>query len=415
MARKPRIPKYSLHKPSGRARVIVNGRHIWLGKHNSTESIERYNRIIAEIAAAPTGVSHEAEVPVGEPRAVVEVLALYLEHAKTYYVKDGKPTDQLAIVKGALRPVQQLYGRSLVTEFGPLKLKAVRQSMVDSGLCRKEVNRRVRIIQQAFKWAASEEFVEASIHVNLDTVDSLKEGRTDAPDYDPVEAVADEVVDATLPHLPPVIADMVRTQRLTGARPGEICNLRPCDLDRSDSMVWVYRPSSHKSQHRKKARAIYFGPRAQEVITPYLLRSAESYCFSPAESEWKRLKEAHAKRKTSLRCGNKPGTNRQRKPKRKPRDQYDTRAYRRAISRAVQKENKERLKAAKEAGIPESEVELLEDWAPNRLRHATGSEVRKLFGLESAQVILGHAKADTTEIYAERNAELARSVARKIG
>lgn len=38
MAKRPRIPKYSLHKPSGRARVILNGRHIFLGKYGSDES-----------------------------------------------------------------------------------------------------------------------------------------------------------------------------------------------------------------------------------------------------------------------------------------------------------------------------------------------------------------------------------------
>ncbi|MCH8853107.1 MAG: site-specific integrase, partial [Planctomycetes bacterium] len=41
--------------------------------------------------------------------------------------------------------------------------------------------------------------------------------------------------------------------------------------------------------------------------------------------------------------------------------------------------------------------------------------VRKQVGLEAAQVHLGHAKANTTEIYAERNLELAREIARQIG
>ena len=36
-------------------------------------------------------------------------------------------------------------------------------------------------------------------------------------------------------------------------------------------------------------------------------------------------------------------------------------------------------------------------------------------GLEAAQVALGHAKADVTQVYAERDTELAREVMRKIG
>jgi site-specific recombinase XerC len=42
-------------------------------------------------------------------------------------------------------------------------------------------------------------------------------------------------------------------------------------------------------------------------------------------------------------------------------------------------------------------------WAPNRLRHSAATEIRKNFGLEAAQVILGHSAADVTQIYAERD------------
>ena len=74
----------------------------------------------------------------------------------------------------------------------------------------------------------------------LSTVAGLRMGRTYCPRDQPVLPVADELVDATLPHLPVVIADMVRFQRLTGCRPGEVCQLRPCDVDRSGEM-WEYR------------------------------------------------------------------------------------------------------------------------------------------------------------------------------
>jgi hypothetical protein len=33
-----RVPAYRLHRPSGQARVIINGRHIYLGKFGSPES-----------------------------------------------------------------------------------------------------------------------------------------------------------------------------------------------------------------------------------------------------------------------------------------------------------------------------------------------------------------------------------------
>jgi hypothetical protein len=54
-------------------------------------------------------------------------------------------------------------------------------------------------------------------------------------------------------------------------------------------------------------------------------------------------------------------------------------------------------------------------FAPNQIRHLTGTKVRGLFSLEHAQVVLGHAKADVTQRHAERDLALARDVALKIG
>jgi len=45
------VPSYRLHKPSGQARVIINGEHIYLGQYGSAESREKYARLIAEMPA----------------------------------------------------------------------------------------------------------------------------------------------------------------------------------------------------------------------------------------------------------------------------------------------------------------------------------------------------------------------------
>ncbi len=58
---------------------------------------------------------------------------------------------------------------------------------------------------------------------------------------------------------------------------------------------------------------------------------------------------------------------------------------------------------------------LLPHWHANQLRHSKATDVRRQFGLEAAQVGLGHAKADVTQVYAERDAALAMEVMRKIG
>ena len=54
-------------------------------------------------------------------------------------------------------------------------------------------------------------------------------------------------------------------------------------------------------------------------------------------------------------------------------------------------------------------------WRPNRLRHSRATEIRRRYGLEAAQVALGHSRADVTQVYAERDLALAERVAREIG
>ncbi len=54
-------------------------------------------------------------------------------------------------------------------------------------------------------------------------------------------------------------------------------------------------------------------------------------------------------------------------------------------------------------------------WAPNQLRHLVGTKIRPEMGPEASQVVLGHVHADVTQIYAERNAELAKQAMERLG
>jgi integrase len=80
----------------------------------------------------------------------------------------------------------------------------------------------------------------------------------------------------------------------------------------------------------------------------------------------------------------------------------------RAGPRAVGLLNKARLKE-------DPTAKPVADWSPNQLRHAAATEIRRRFGLEAAQVVLGHSTADITQVYAERNQALAAQVIREIG
>ncbi|MEI6258146.1 MAG: site-specific integrase, partial [Planctomycetota bacterium] len=337
---------------------------------------------------------------------VAELASLYVEHCRTYYrTPDGKRTstyDNALQAVRALRP----FDDTLASAFGPRKLGMIRDSEAARGRARVGCNAIVKHVRRLFQWAESQELVPRGTHNSLKTVEPLRHGRTSAPELPPIEPVDDAVVDATLPYLSEIVADMVRLQRLTGSRPGEVCKLRPSDIDKSQ-VVWKWRPPTHKTSWRGKERVIMIGPRAQTLLKRYLLRDGKAFCFSPAESEERRSAIRRLERQSPM-----TPSQRARKPKangrRRPRDLYDTASYRRAITRAVEQLNAE-LKLKNPNAKP------VEDWAPNRLRHTAGTEVRKKFGLEAAQVVLGHASADITQVYAERNEELAAKVIRQIG
>ena len=239
-----RVPKYCLHKGTGQAYVTHNGHRHYLGVHGSDESIERYNRFVGELVTISPVDSPRQQAPSPYAITVGEVLAGFWRFAQEYYVKDGQPTSQVSLVKASLSPVRELYQNLAAEDFGPVALKAVRQRMIEchkqptknnrprKPLCRKEVNRRVQIVKQAFKWAVAEEMIRPAVYQALRAVPGLKKGRTEVADHPPVAAIPDEVIDATVPYLPPVVGDMVRLQRLSGMRPGEVTSIRPCDVDR---------------------------------------------------------------------------------------------------------------------------------------------------------------------------------------
>ena len=385
----PRVPSYRRHKPTNQAVVTIDGRDFYLGKWNSKASTSEYDRLISEWTA------NGRRLPSNDDVTVVEVIAAYVKFAKGYYRKNGMVTREYGHVVEVLRMLNGLYGRKLANEFGPLALKAIRQRMIDKGLSRGYINECIGRITRCFKWAVENELVHPDVYHGLSAVSGLRKGRSEAREPAPVLPVDDATVQATLPHLSVVVADMVRLQRLMGSRPQDVTNLRPCDIDISGD-VWLYRPYTYKGEHRGRQRILAIGPRGQEVLRPYLLREKESFCFSPADSEKKRRQAEHEKRKTPLSYGNRPGTNRRSKPIRTPGDRYTTESYRRAIHRACDK-----------GGVPR--------WSPNRLRHSAGTEIRKRYGLEAAQVILGHASADVTQIYAERDLQKAVEIMREVG
>ena len=183
MARpKNKIPSYLPHKRSGQARVRIGGRDIYLGTFGSPESKELYAQLIAEHFA--NGESKTIKVEVGEKLSIAALAVKYDDFARAYYVKNGVPTDERYAIKMAIGPLVKLYGSTPADEFGPKRLKAVRQQIVSKGrkkdgspLSRKYINYQAAIVVRIFRWAVEEELVPVSVYQALKTVAGLQRGR----------------------------------------------------------------------------------------------------------------------------------------------------------------------------------------------------------------------------------------------
>jgi integrase len=335
-----------------------------LGAFGSPESRRRYAEFIALLddrgQAAQTGskqvVTSSPTAGPTAPLLVGEVALRFFEHAKVYYRRNGKPTGEATTVRACLRPLTNRLGDLPASGFGAAKLKAVRADMIGLGWTRSTINKAVSIIKRLFRWAAQEELVSSVVAANIWTVRGLEKDRSLAREKSPVGPVADEIVEATLEHVSDRIAALVRILRMTGMRPGEALNMKASEIDKSNPACWIYRPRFHKTSHRGKDRQIMIGPRAQSILAPWILKAGtDGSVFSI--------------RRDSLR---------------------------QAIHRGCQR-----------AGVP--------NWHPNQIRPTIGTQVRSEFGLEAAQVLLGHSKADTTQVYAERDQRHAADIARKIG
>jgi len=429
------MPRVCVDRSSMNARVRISGRVHWLGKcpdgKVTAEQQARAARLwhehlsgvapaddqpvtisITPDAAPQTGATAQPSAAPADGTITVAHLGLrYLDFCQTYYrTPDGKVTSSVDGVEMALRALFPFADTPAET-FGPRALKVVRDALVRDGRPRVTCNRVVKTIRRMFKWAASEELVSAETWHSLETVAALQKGRTAAPELAPVEEVPEPIVTETLPHLPPVVAAMVWFQRWTGARPGEVCLLRPCDIDRSGD-VWVYRPEHHKLSWREDAmpRQIAIGTEAQKVLMPYLLRSATCYCFSPIDTHRQQLQARREARKTPLYKSHVAHMKAKRKGnsgERRPDERYTTATYRRAITRAVDAANDAREEQGIEGRLP--------NWSPNQLRHLRAGEVEEQFGIEAANAVLGHTNIRTTEIYARRKLQIATEVTRQIG
>jgi integrase len=354
-------------------------------------------------AAAPTTVTPAVgEITVGD-------LALrWLDDIERNHCKRGKHrTSLFYTARQAINALEDYWGLP-VSQFGTRALMHVQEKLAATPCksrpkdpskkprswprTRQGVNNIVDRIRAMFRFGVLLEVVSAE-HANClkmvpgltkQQVDNLKvagAGRVSLVEGNRKRPVSDALVNATLHHLPPVIADLLRLQRFTGCRPGEARTLRPCDIDRRPLPeyrgAWLWAPPEWKLSHLEgiPPREIWIGPDAQKVLTPWLDSLSETptcFVFSPRRREHPLSASRGAK-------------NRRRGRRSRPRvanDCYSKDALNRAIKRACGRA-------------------ALQAWTAGQLRHTRLTEVRAQQGLDAAQAIGGHTSITQTQHYTE--------------
>lgn len=401
--KKGSLPSYRLHKPTGLAVVTLDGHDHYLGPHGTPASKQKYTSLIrAWLQRREQPDLPQQDPLVGNDRPTVnEVILAYLKHADTYYKLNHGENKEAGCIDDALKAVQECgYGREPADSFRPSDLKRVREAMIARKWSRNYINAQINRIKRMYRFAVEEDLVPGTVYHALLAVAGLRKGTPGCRETRKVKPVPVAHVKAVLAKARPMMQAMIRFAYHSGARPEEVCGLKPCYLDRSGK-VWVYNvpDDANKTDVHEIERKIFIGPRAQRVLEPWLVGiGPEEYVFSPLRAEAIRQAERRANRKTPLYPSHLRAQAAKRKAiaKRPKGDHYTPISFRRAVKRLCD-----------QARVPR--------WTPNRLRHNAATRFRKRYGIEVARILLGHRKMNTTEVYAEQDRCKAARAAFRLG
>lgn len=289
----------------------------------------------------------------GSGKTVAEIVAAYIAAGQNTDRRDGR----------AIPHLLALYGESSADAFGPLAFKAVRARMMGENWTRQDVNLCMLRVRKVFRFAVENQMLPASVVQALNCVTGLKRGQH--REGKKVVAVDEVAFRRAIMFLPFPLRAVAELQWLTGARAGELLRLKSSDVDRTGE-VWVYRPTEHKTANKGHIRIIHFGPQSQQILLSFLDRPQSQLCFRPCD----------------VRADHGP--------------HYSVSQYGALIRHACKRANVER-------------------WHSHQLRHAAGTRIRRDFGVDAAQAMLGHRHMNMTEHYSPPALEKAADAARRAG
>lgn len=326
-----RLALCHVYLPTGFIRQVVSlapkseARPNCYGPYGSAESKRKFDQLVGYYLLSNQASTFGVD---SNELAWAEAANAYLDFAKTYYHQSTEAEN----LRLALQPIAEVFPEMLIKEFKAPHFKQIQQWWVRKGVSRGYANKQCERLLRVIKRLCAEGFMPVENYQQIKCVDPLRKGRTAARETQPIRPVSDAMVEATLPFLSPIVAAMVRFQRLTGCSPGEVVKIKPSMVDRSGE-VWEIRLDEHKTAYRGHDRTIYVGPAAQEVLAPFLTKRNEaSFCFQPCEVMRELRRQRELQRVTPLSCGNRKGTNRAERPRKKPGACYTTQSYGHAIA-----------------------------------------------------------------------------------
>lgn len=364
MSRHPNFPPKICSK-NGYDRCYAGGRWHHLGPTGSAAARLAYDRLVVELsarrAAAPEPPRTLADL------TVADVALRFLDHAAATYSDRG---GEVPNFRRALAVLVQAHGHTLAARFGEGELEEVMTAMAGKGWCRNVVNRQVRRVRTAWRWAERKKLVPQGSWAGLLALPALPRNSKLARNTPKRQPATWETVQAVLPHCPPAVASMLLLLWWSGCRTQDARILRRCDLD-TRGEVWLYYPSLDKNDWRDHAdeapRVVYLGPECQAVLTSWLdayPRGPEDYLFAPV------------KRGRCRGCYTAMG-----------------------LSQSVRR-------AARLAGV---------ELTPYQIRHSAKDRIAREMGLDAARVFLGHKNLNMTDYYGSVDSKKGVEVASRLG
>jgi integrase len=260
--------------------------------------------------------------------------------------------------KQAFRFLVECYPLTLPSEIDGEALEKYQIFLVLKGYARTQCNRLVKFVKMVFNWAARYKHISEERAFSLRTVRDLlpspaiKENKRRKP-------CPESYIDAILPFLRAVIADMLRLIVLHGMRPNEVCTIKASDIDFVyDGVNWLYMPEKHKTYRRGLERAVVLCKASQAILKPYLrLDEPDKTVFLNSRG-----------------------------------NTFTARSFGRVIKIAIEKHK-------------------LPKFVLYQVRHMVGTKTAKRYGLEPTRALLGHTDTRMTRRYVDGDRDAIQQIA----